>query len=165
MTLKRGFSLMTMPWREFFANCVPSRPSGHKRFAVCWLGHYLLFLNRSVFMYESYGWRQWLARQFSKDGCVSIVQYVAAVYLCRLQSPSCWRQVDTAMRWCPFAGLQGVIPAPIWDHQTTGVTHVRSVFVVMIVLWTTDQSWFDCRQGLLSSPKRPDRPWCPQPPI
>jgi hypothetical protein len=43
-----------MPWREFLANCVPSRP-GHKRFAVCWVGHYLrLFLNSSLLMYESY---------------------------------------------------------------------------------------------------------------
>jgi hypothetical protein len=41
-----------MPWREFLANCVPSRP-GYKRFAVCRLGHYLrLFLNSSVFIYE-----------------------------------------------------------------------------------------------------------------
>lgn len=59
MTLKRGFStmmmMMMMPWREFLANCVPSRPSGHKRFAVCWVDHYLhLFLNSSLFMYESY---------------------------------------------------------------------------------------------------------------
>jgi len=57
MTLKRGFStmMMMMPWREFLVNCVPSRPSGHKRFAVCWVDHYLhLFLNSSLFMYESY---------------------------------------------------------------------------------------------------------------
>ena len=59
--LNRDF-IVVMPRRKFLAPCVPFRPSGHVRFAVCRLDSYLrLFLNRPVFTCE----RDGLARQFS----------------------------------------------------------------------------------------------------